>query len=260
MRSRNWERPILMPDIFTGKGDIEEYLAHFELVAQINNWTSDAMAKYLAVSLRGDAQQVLRFMNGSQCYESLKDALMTRFKPGDRRQIHRAQLRKRVRHDNENLADLAHAIRVLVSDSFPTLEAYPEAMESLCLEHFVDALSDREMRLKIMQSRPKTMYDAMSLALELENLSEAERIKHGDEFDSKCFVREESTNEVKSDKKGNAYLEPKVNDLQRALEDLKIEVKLLNENISPRNQPRNKNQPCCFRCNEKGHKFAYCPY
>ena len=57
--------------------------------------------------------------------------------------------------------------------------AYPEAsssmLELLTKDQFVDAVPDEDMRLRIRQSRPKSVREALKVALELESYQLASR-------------------------------------------------------------------------------------
>ena len=53
-----------------------------------------------------------------------------------------------------------------------TRQAYPEAtqatQETLARDHFIDALPDADVRWGIQQTRPKSLKDALTTAVELE--------------------------------------------------------------------------------------------
>lgn len=48
-------------------------------------------------------------------------------------------------------------------------------METMCRDHFIDALTDSDMRLQIQQAHPKTIDDATKLAVELDAFNQAEK-------------------------------------------------------------------------------------
>ena len=85
-----------------------------------------------------------------QHYDSLVAALSRRFNPGNRTELYRVQLRNRVRQDRESIPQLAQSIRHL------TLQAYPQAngdlFDVLCRDHFLDSLSDSDLRFKVYQA------------------------------------------------------------------------------------------------------------
>ncbi|KXJ26789.1 hypothetical protein AC249_AIPGENE26432 [Exaiptasia diaphana] len=111
------EKPKVKPSTYNGSTPWEDYLAQFELVAEINKWSMTSKATYLANRSR------------------LKD---------------------------EKLPELAQAIRRLTRQAYP--EAPQQLRETLARDYFMDA----DMRWRIHQSRPKTLNDALTVAVELE--------------------------------------------------------------------------------------------
>ena len=62
------KRPKVMPDHYDGKTSWTEYLGHFEICTELNEWSNLQKAQYLCVSLRGAAAQVLRSMPREQLH------------------------------------------------------------------------------------------------------------------------------------------------------------------------------------------------
>ena len=60
---RSGHKPkTVMPDKFDRKGSWPEFLVHFESVANLNSWNNREKSQYLSISLRGEACQVMRFL------------------------------------------------------------------------------------------------------------------------------------------------------------------------------------------------------
>ena len=68
----------LKPEKFDGTEDFEEYISQFEIIAEINNWDSEAKALYLAGSLRSCARSILSELTTSdrKDYDKLVRLLM----------------------------------------------------------------------------------------------------------------------------------------------------------------------------------------
>ena len=117
-----------------------------------------------------------------QHYDSLVAALSRRFNPGNRTELYRVHLRNRVRQDRESIPQLAQSIRHL------TLQAYPQAngdlFEVLCRDHFLDALSDSDLRFKVYQAQTKTFDEAVAVAIQMEVFQQADKHR------SRRYVRE----------------------------------------------------------------------
>ena len=86
-----------------------------------NKHRTSEKVQYLAVSLRGEACQAMRFFSPEvkQNYQGLVAALNRRFNPGNRTELFRIQLRNRTRRDKEVILRLAQSIRQLVLQAFP---------------------------------------------------------------------------------------------------------------------------------------------
>ena len=153
------------PPTYDGKSSRDAFRMQFEMLAQINRWNAEEKSTYLAVFLRGSALSVLSNMPADKIYscDDLVSALEARFGNTHQSELHKTKLRSRVKHKEESLAeDIEYLTRL----------AYPEAarsmQESLAKYQYIDSLSEEDMRLKVRQSRPKSLRDAVELALELE--------------------------------------------------------------------------------------------
>ena len=138
------------PATYDGTGSWLDYKSQFEMVSIVNDWNDTQKGLYLAVSLRGQAQAVLGDLPSDMKsnYKTLLNALEERFAPP-------SQTRR--------LANLAYPA------------APCDVCETLAKEQFIDGLVDSDMRLRIKQSRPKTLNDAVKLAVELEAFNRAEK-------------------------------------------------------------------------------------
>lgn len=106
-------------------------------------------------------------------YNHLVKALTTRFGSQGRAEIYRAQLQTRIRNKDETISELAQSIKKL------TRRAYPDAPSSLTkilsLYHFIDAIPDSDMRLRIREAHPKDIDEAEAQAIRLETHRLADR-------------------------------------------------------------------------------------
>ncbi|CAC5385150.1 unnamed protein product [Mytilus coruscus] len=108
-------------------------------------WSEHQKGLYLAVSLIGQTQAVLGDLpkEKKQIFSDLVYALEERFAPSSQTELYRVQFKERRQKASETLPEL-------------------------------DALVDSEMRLRIKQSRPKGLNDAIRLAVELEAYNKTE--------------------------------------------------------------------------------------
>ena len=163
------------PSVYDGKSSWEAYLTQFKLLSELNHWTEQQKATYLAISLRGPALTVLMNLLEEQRgdFTALATALKNRFGNNHQAELNRAHLRSRTKKRDESLPELAEDVERL------TRLAYPEAAETMIVvlakDQFIDALPDEDMCLRIRQSRPPTLQQALETALELESYSMASK-------------------------------------------------------------------------------------
>ena len=81
--------------------------------------------------------------------------------------MNRATLQNRIRRRDGSLPELAGDIERLVRLAYPS--GTPEMLEALAKDQFVNAVHDDDIRLRIAQSRPTTLRQALEIALELES-------------------------------------------------------------------------------------------
>ena len=178
-------KPIKNPADYDGTQSLRDYLKHFERCSVVNGWNQEEAALFLAAGLRGEAQKVLNGMSDSDCrnYAKIVDKLELRFGVEKQRELHQVRLHNRRQLENESVQALAADIRSLSSLAYQDLS--PDTQERFAVQHFIDALKDRDDRLKLRRDKPRTLDDALSLACELE----AFRLVDGDEWRSPLQVR-----------------------------------------------------------------------
>jgi hypothetical protein len=152
-------------------------------LAEINGWDYVTKSLYLAGNLKGGAIALLNELDkeSRKDYNSLIRVLHTRYGSAEKSELFRAKLQTRTRGKSESLPELAQSITKL------RRQAYPSAQSSLtsvlALAHFIDALPDGDLRLRLRESKPKSIHEAETLAVRLETLTLAERQKE-------CMVRQ----------------------------------------------------------------------
>ena len=158
-----------------GRNPWDAYRTQFQMLATVNGWSTQEKAAYLAVSLKGAAVNVLNGIPADQLYDydTLLTALEARFGTGHQAELNRMKLKNRVRKREEGLTELAEEVEKLIQLAYPGAD--PTMTEVLGIDHFIDALHEEEMRLKVRQSRPKTLRQAVQTALELESFHLASR-------------------------------------------------------------------------------------
>ena len=118
-------------------------------------------------ALTGNAAQVLwdtdRFATGS--FRKLVDTLRSRYSGERQAEKYRAELQIRRRKCAESLSDLHQDIRRLMALAYPKLTT--DAREEIACDHFTNALNNAEFALKVKESAPMSLDEALRIALRL---------------------------------------------------------------------------------------------
>jgi hypothetical protein len=149
------------------------------------------------------------------------------------------------------LPELGESIRRLVHLAYPT--APREVTEMITKDQFVDALNDFDMRLRIQQLRPRTLNDAVRLAVEIEAFCRAERQRR----QGIGFARGIS-NESK-DLDSSTYVNQEIKQLCDELKSsLKaMEDKLAQLTLSKENTKQHGDMECTSSLQRSGYAFPY---
>ena len=127
-----------VPDVFTGtKGSLKDWLRHFETCARWNGWDYAERGVNLAMSFRGNAQQVLGELNVHELedFDAIKAALERRFDPAEKENLHRVEFRSRFKKKGESVTEYGFALNRIASDAYPRMP--PEARETIVIDQFV---------------------------------------------------------------------------------------------------------------------------
>ena len=242
-------RRELKPSSFDGE-NWEDYKAQFDLIAELNGWSEEFQAIHLAASLKGSAQAVLGDLNAQsrRHWPTLVAALSSRFGAEHQTELHRTQLKTLMRRKDQTLPELAQRTRRLTRQAYP--EATEATRETLARDHFIDALPDPDVRWQIQQSRPKSLQDAVTTAIELEafQLANAQR-----GVPTRAVVP--APHDVASPSSPGAP----PSTLERKLDDLAELLQALVSSSQPR-RPAGHQRPAarCWRCGKTGHLQRDC--
>ena len=153
---------------FDGTGSWESWWAHFQNCAAYNRWTKRDQLAFMKGALTGNAAQVLwdtdRSTTGS--LRKLIAVLKSRYSGERQAEKYRAELQIRRRKSQESLSELHQDIRRLTVLGYPKLTA--EGREQIGCDHFTNALGDPDFALKVKERAPKSLDEALCIALRLE--------------------------------------------------------------------------------------------
>ena len=104
----------MKPQLYDGPGDLDEYLAQFEILTEINDWNFSKKALYLVASLSGAALSVLSELSSSERtdFNLLVRTLKDRFGSENRAEVFtRSRLQTKVKGRNESIAELTQSVK-----------------------------------------------------------------------------------------------------------------------------------------------------
>ena len=224
------------------------------------------MAIYLAASLSGYAQAVLADLDerSRKDYFTLKEALALRFGNGGKTELYRAQLRNRVEGRDETLPELAQAIQRLVRQAHP--EAPPSVREVIERDHFVDAILDTEIRWKVLQARPRTVQEALAVAIEVEafQASEKQRQRQGRFTTNVIATQVAETRQETFDSSISKILAEMKKDHEEQRHLFEDFMKKMTSPERRQNMgawgPNRVGRGNCWNCGQPGHFSRNCPF
>lgn len=147
-------RPVQPSPTFYGKSSWEAFLAQFDIAGRMNGWNDVEKASFLATSLQGTATLILSNLSEQDRgdYKILVSALSSRFGVSQCSELARAKSKTRLQRKDESLPEFVEAIENLTRRAYP--DASLELQEVLARDHFIDTLTEDELRLRIRQAKP----------------------------------------------------------------------------------------------------------
>lgn len=266
---RQTRKPVKLPEDFDGKQPLKEYLMHFERCSIVNGWTEEEKAMFLAASLNGDSRKLLSGLTDSDCqqYDKIVERLQLRFGVEKQAELHQARLLNRQQFEGESLQVLATDIRSMVDLAYQDLGA--SVQERFAVQHFIDALSDKDDRLYLRREKPGTLDQALSLARELESLRLLDNNNSFRRAGSKVRTMETERTQLQTKVDG---LRLQIDQQQQQLEAQQSIITQLNEclanQLQPQGTPTIRNDVPkgnqirgweCWHCGKRGHMRKECP-
>ena len=150
---------------FNGEAYSGTFLMQFYNCADHNLWDKLEKLQYLRWSLTGSAAQMLWGTEGIS-FDQLVARLRSRFGSQEMELKYEAELQCRRRHKGEDLTELAQDIRRLMILAYS--DDRSPMSQRLAKEHFITAIDDPELELKLREKEPQTLVAAVMYAQRLE--------------------------------------------------------------------------------------------
>ncbi|PIK62875.1 Retrovirus-related Pol polyprotein from transposon [Apostichopus japonicus] len=158
------------------KSDLEKERVAKSAVGDINGWSNGEKARFLGARLKGQAHEVYvdLSLSDKRDFDVIVRAFNQHFEPDALISVRKAALKNRVAAEGESLTSLCSSIRRDVIDAYPNVNR--NAQDELAMDYFISALRDRDIRIAVRRGAPKTLPEALNLALEIEAIDRAEGV------------------------------------------------------------------------------------
>ena len=138
----------------------------FEIVAKRNDWDDNEKVDFLKCTLIGEASHVLRDLSDSATYDDVVYKLRQRYGSIEQIERFRMELKQRRRKPGESLSILLKDVRRLFSQAYTGPHNY--LSELMAVDAFVEALNDRELKIKVLEREPSSLDQAYKIAERME--------------------------------------------------------------------------------------------
>lgn len=236
-------QPHVKTPKFSGKADWEAFHAQFELLARAAAWSDAVKALQLALCLTDDALACLLLLSPAERddYDALVGALQRRFGQCTQTGVLRAELTSRQRRPGEPLRALANDIETLARRAYGHMPT--DVQNELARDQFIRAVSPRELRIQTQLAHPRSLQEALELAVEREAVGAAV----SSDLSGAGPVARAAVPECPSQEKPAWAAE--LTELIRA-----VSLQSNRGGTRPRRGP-----PVCWTCGQPGHISVHCP-
>lgn len=239
---------------FSGEESLSIFLLKFRNYQQYYSLSDRQALFHLRQALIGSAAEILEVFDGDCVLSDLIDELRRRFEPQDSADRYRQLLKNRRQGRGETLEALYLSILQLGQKAYN--KAGGQLYDQLMKGHYVDAIYDPNLRLKLAELNPENIYEAHKTALRLQS------VMANAEYDKRA-VRTVTSQSGNDDARFKA-IENKLQEVAKSLQSL------AQRNENDRRQPqrdasshtqrgRTRQSRACYLCNEIGHLIKNCP-
>lgn len=252
-QNKTVQRPLVMPDVFSDSGSSvwAQYIQHFEACAELNEWDDCLKCKYLAILLKDQAANIFFDLDDDvkKNWNVLKAALATRLDKSTSPEFAKSEFLSRSRKPDESVVDYGNAIRHLARNAYPKLTN--EIRDELARDQFLRGLGGREMTIRVRQSKPSNLDEAITNALEYESIC----------IDVANTSSGESTNVIAAATSKSERLEDMLTEMLILLKNKSLQPEVeMAENRRVQNQfSTQRGTKTCWECGSSGHIRNKCP-
>ena len=194
---------MLLPEAFTGSNDLESYVTHFELLAELQKWRRtegdparevDERPHYFALRLQKSAIEFYRTLpqatreNYDECVKAFREDY------SEKPVVFRGRLACRVQQPGEKLADFPGDLKQLTLKAYPTESQ--DIRDHLFLRGFLEGINQSQVRLDLKKQigdKVKKIETVLERALHLEAVT---RIEEEEQTPKVAVIRRDETKDL----------------------------------------------------------------
>ena len=235
---------VVKVERFDGSGDVDRFLAHFDVVAKANAWSPDVQFLQLPASLTGNAFDFFRRLPEAECKDigGLKKALRAEYDAQALETDYALLFAARKRMAGEGMVEYSEALRSLGRKAYPTFS--DSQLEILCKSHFINGV-DEALRVQLLVSGAKedeTYRQLVGRARQLEQVMAPSRVRRLQDPPLQEAGSCQDQDEIKEDLKK----------LTSVVSSLEKKVSELSTRTRPKTFQRGPPGPCP-NCGQTGH-------
>ena len=189
---------MLLPEAFTGLNDLESYVTHFELLAELQKWRRtegdparevDERPHYFALRLQKSAIEFYRTL--PQDTREKYDECVKAFRETT---VFRGRLARRVQQPGEKLTDFLGDLEQLALKAYPTESQ--DIRDHLVLRGFLEGINHSQVRLDLRKQigdKDMKIETVLERALHLEAVT---RIEEEEQTPKVAVIRRDETKDL----------------------------------------------------------------
>ena len=134
MTAKPENKPVIVPECYSGEGPFEDWINQFESIAEINCWDDKQKLRWLKVRLiRRALKAYKKFPVAARAsFKKAIKALQEWFEPGSRRGLYLAEFQTRRKVKTESWPEFGEDLLALVDKVYPLLD--DEVQQQLALQ------------------------------------------------------------------------------------------------------------------------------